>query len=90
MNVLAAMEDTMKLADTQIQSFTLNCQDCSVSRQIDYDHLCEMRIKMRTTEMSYGKQNRWLGWIQATIVTWGKSTLEDMKEINKRHTDDRE
>lgn len=86
MNVMAAMEDTMTLAQTQVHRFAQQTVPATV--HMEYEHLVEMRDKMRATSMSYGKQCRWLGWMQATIVSWGVSSLDEMKEINRKHVTD--
>lgn len=42
---------------------------------------------METSNFSYGKLCRWLGWIQAACVADRCATLEEMKEINKGQKD---
>jgi hypothetical protein len=85
MNVLAAMEDTMILANAKWRDRP------NLNNVSEYEHLIEMCDKMRAGGMSYGKLNRWLGWMQATICSWNCGvTLEDMKSINKKHADDGE
>jgi hypothetical protein len=51
------------------------------------NHIIDMHVSIKTEEMSDTKLCRWLGWMQAAIVSWGIATLEDMKEINKRNAD---
>lgn len=86
MNVMNAMEDTMLVAKAHIHRHAQQTVPATVL--MEYEHLIHMRDKMRSTPMSYGKMNRWLGWMQATVVSWGHSTLEDMKDINSRHAGD--
>lgn len=49
------------------------------------NHLDEMWDKIKNSEATFseGKINRWLGWMQATIVICTNATLEEMKQINK-------
>lgn len=83
MNVLAAMEDTMELASKSWQD------RANLDNVGEFEHLKEMRDKMRIGRMSYGKLNRWLGWMQSTIVSWNCGVhLSHMIEINKRHASD--
>jgi hypothetical protein len=35
--------------------------------------------------MSCGKANRWLGWMQCALAVHGLATLEEMKDINRKH-----
>ena len=77
MNVLAAMEDTVRLG------FTVG--KMPDTGDLGYPHIAGMLIKMKETEMSYGKLCRWLGWAQAAVVASGGATLDDMKRINMRH-----
>lgn len=51
-------------------------------------HLHEMLDKMRDGNFSEGKMGRWLGWMQAAVVSHGVATLEDMKDINRKWSDD--
>lgn len=83
MNMIAAAKETLDLA----RSFNFHNQESDI-KDMDYPHLAKMIIKMGTEEMSEGKLGRWLGWIQASIVngTYGQVSLEDCKQINKRHS----
>lgn len=58
----------------------------------DYTHLCSMLEQMRDPEFSIGKLNRWLGWMQASVVAATARSmvpiaLDEMKEINLRNRD---
>lgn len=59
----------------------------------DYWHLQDMMERAQAAmntpgmEFSDAKLGRWLGWMQAAVVAAGIGlTLEDMKEINRRHS----
>ncbi len=85
MNMIAAFEDTLRLA-------CANGMDnmSSDNSELDYPHLQDMFMQMRDDanpqggQFSEGKQGRWLGWAQAAVVASNCGTLEEMKEINKR------
>lgn len=81
MNIRKAIDETMELAHN-------GANVGSICPELGYDHLCSMhkRIKADLT-MSDTKLCRWLGWMQAAIVSWGQWTLEDMKAINQRNAD---
>ncbi len=90
MNSRAAIEETMTLAATRIDGHPGNVPniDNFSSPDIGYKHCCEMLEKIRWQPMNDGKLSRWLGWIQCSVVSWGIATLEEMKDINKKHTGD--
>lgn len=78
MNIRQAIYDTMQLAHkSQISAYPIP--------DLSYDHLCEMYEKTDLESMSDTKLCRWLGWMQAAVVSWGVYTLDHMKEINKRN-----
>lgn len=83
MNIRKAIDETMILArnggDTS-ESYK------GVIESLSFNHICEMyeRIKEDKT-MSDTKLCRWLGWMQAAVVSWGLWTLDDMKNINMRN-----
>lgn len=81
MNVRQAIEDTMILAQqSQIEDYLIS--------DLSYTHLQEMHQKIRDNpDWSETKLCRWLGWMQATVVSWGVFSLEDMKFINMRNSD---
>ena len=84
MNTLAAAKDTLELArQYYLQDLT------SDMPELDYTHLAEMVTKMETTEMSPTKMSRWLGWIQAAVVSnaCGRINLDAIKQINKKWAD---
>lgn len=85
MNMLEAARDTLALARK------LGMEDMSSDlSELDYPHLTEMLAKMETCEMSPAKMGRWLGWMQAAVVsgTLGEARLADMKAINMKWSDD--
>src|SRR5271170_4292428 len=79
MNAMKAMEQTVKFAFDRGMK-TGGC--------LGYDHIAGMVIKMQSGNFSYGKQCRWLGWMQAAVVAAGCADLEDMKAINKLNSAD--
>jgi len=82
MDYLAAMEDTMRLAE-EIWPRRMGTNLQVPSLQIE--HLRHMAMQMRRRVFSPNKANRWLGWMQAAIVSWGVVELESMKQINLHH-----
>lgn len=48
-------------------------------------HLISMNERI-TPDFSEAKLGRWLGWAQCAVVAAGCATLEEMKELNKRHS----
>lgn len=40
------------------------------------------------TAFSTGKMNRWLGFMQGVLVSCGIATLNEVKDVNRRHKDD--
>lgn len=79
--VRAAMDETMRLA---LPSQHLAPETGPLSMA----HLMQMNVLAQSEEMSEGKLNRWLGWMQCAVVSWGDLTLDDMKEINRKHAND--
>lgn len=76
MNVLAAMEETVRLAHKS---------KMPSSGPLGYAHIAGMLTTMQESKFSYGKLCRWLGWAQCAVVASGSASLEDMKFINMRH-----
>lgn len=83
MNMLEAFEDTLELALGR--DFDLH----SVPLDTDAEHLQSMldRIRMNPAEFSPAKLGSWLGYAQGVLVALNVVTLDEMKEINKRHAD---
>jgi hypothetical protein len=79
MNVRKAIDETMILAETLTEHK-------HTSYELSKEHLREMyqRIQSDAT-MSDVKLATWLGWMQASIVSWGVADVDDMKRINKRN-----
>lgn len=52
--------------------------------EMSFEHI-EGMMSRWSGDMSPGKKNRWLGWMQATVVamTYPYTSLETMKRINK-------
>jgi len=81
MNVIKAMEETVRLAADNGMPAVIEVDELS------FLHLCSMLERMQEGNFSYGKQCRWLGWAQCAVVAAGCATLEDMKQINMRNKD---
>ncbi len=81
MNIHQAIQDTMELAHkSQISNYPVP--------DLSYDHICFMHERIDLNKgWSDTKLCRWLGWMQAAVVSWGVYTLEDMKQINMRNAD---
>lgn len=84
MNTRAAIDETMRLA-----AF---CASRSVDRwtfyheSLSFGHLTDMHSRIDDT-FDEAKLSRWLGWMQAAIVSWGAgASVEQMKEINRKHS----
>lgn len=54
------------------------------------EHLVEMwnKVAFHPEQYSASKLGRWLGWAQCAVVVSGVATLDEMKEINLRNSDD--
>ena len=78
MNVRNAINDTMVLA-------LAGNHFHPVSGPLSLKYLIKMKEESKAANMSEYKLNRWLGWMQATVVSWGSITLKDMNQINKKH-----
>lgn len=72
MNMIGAFEDTIELAR---------------NRGCDVSHFVDMRSRI-TNDFSEAKLGRWLGYMQGFIVALEFATLEEMKEVNKKHAYD--
>lgn len=75
MNVLGAMEDTVCLAESRV---------LPAEGPASAAHLRSMLDRM-TPGQSEGKRNRWLGYAQGVLVALSAATLDEVKDINKRH-----
>jgi len=80
MDMIKAAEATLKLAKEHDMHL------CESDRpELDYDHLEEMLRQMSANQYvwSEGKLGRWLGWLQASVVSHvDGASLDVMKEIN--------
>lgn len=83
MNMIAAFEDTLELAGPRLRRATPPPPGC------DWEHLQSMldRITANPADFSPAKLGRWLGYAQGVLVALDVATLDEMKEINKRHAD---
>lgn len=83
MNIRKAIDDTILLARNGGDTSYLYKGGV---KELSFDHICDMYKRIQEDQtMSDTKLCRWLGWMQAAIVSWGLYTLEDMKQINKRN-----
>lgn len=84
MDMRAAFDDTIELAkDRQMWAH----EDDLMLRQegMSFEHILYMRSRI-TPDFSEAKLGRWLGWVQCAVVASGVATLDDMNDINRRHT----
>lgn len=93
MNIMAAMEDTMVEAEAcwkrYLQEGMRGYVNANVNANMRLEHLRHMAMDMRRRDMSGTKKCRYLGWMQASIVSWDAgANLDTMKNINKAHRDD--
>ena len=86
MNVLGATYETLGLARERGMDKSQTPIIQTLVESVSYKHLLDMFTRMTHEEFSEGKLNRWLGWIQCAVVVQGFATLDEMKEINKRHS----
>ena len=75
MNQLAAMKVTLDLIRRR--------QDEAM------DHFEDMYERASQGEFSEAKLGRWLGWIQGAASANGLMTLDEAKEINRRHSEEK-
>ena len=77
MNMRAAFHDTLMLAvERRMQG--------PDTGPLSFPHILYMQRRVDAS-FSEAKLGRWLGWAQAAVVASGCATLDDMKEINRRH-----
>jgi hypothetical protein len=89
MNVLQAAEDTLGLMAQRIAAgdrpHTMPATGATGTIHL-YDMLDQMRKSNKEEPpMSYGKANRWLGWMQCAVVAHGLASLDEMKDMNREH-----
>jgi hypothetical protein len=89
MNVLQAAEDTIALMEKRLAEGALP-HTMSIAGPTGTIHLLDMLYQMRRSNkeeppMSYGKANRWLGWMQCAVVAHGLASLQEMKDMNREH-----
>lgn len=82
MNQLAAMYETLEEARKRGMT-----QQSGDNPTIDFPHLAEMYDRACIGNYSEAKLGRHLGWIQCAVVVADIGlTLEDMKQINLKHS----
>lgn len=87
MNTRAAIAETMQWAIRNEKIARNLGRDTFTSPSLGWKHLCEMHVKIdMDPEMDEAKLSRWLGWMQCSIVSWGIMSLDEAKEINRRHS----
>lgn len=98
MNMLEAMRDTISLMDERLETvasgydpddvrhFEMLQPDLKPEHLRDMLHVMESGVNSQDTEAGFseGKMGRWLGWAQAAVVAMNLSSLDEMKEINKK------
>jgi hypothetical protein len=89
MHVLKAAEDTIGLMAQRVAAGD-RPHTMPATSSTGTIHLYEMLDQMHRSNrseppMSYGKANRWLGWMQCAVVAHGLASLDEMKDINRRH-----
>jgi hypothetical protein len=80
MNQRKAFEDTLSLA-------AWRGMPDSPGSTLGFAHISDMYSRIEDG-FSESKLGRWLGWAQCAVVASGVATLEEMKEINLRNSDD--
>lgn len=87
MDAIAAMRETVALARER----EMNITQVKHIPEIGIVHLEDMLKRaeegVATGDFNYGKQCRWLGWMQACVVASGAANLDDMKNINMKNSD---
>ena len=79
MDVMGAIEDTLKLAVKE---------KMAPEGAFSYDHIMDMKRRIdETPDMSIGKLNRWLAWMQAAMYAAGLASLDDLKNLSRAHAD---
>lgn len=84
MNTLAAIRDTIQLA---YEKAAPTSPFLSMEGPSGYKHMLDMYRRVEKDKMSEGKLNRWLGFMQGVLVTYGIASLDEVKAINKKHAD---
>lgn len=85
MNTMAAVDETMKVAIVRAGIDRPKNMEMYNHSSLGMQHLVDMHARMNVA-FSDDKLNRWLGWMQAAIVSWDIGlTQKDMAEINRKH-----
>jgi hypothetical protein len=81
MNQHAAFDETVNIA------YKSDMPEGDLDNPLSLAHLLDMQERI-TPEFSDAKLGRWLGWAQAALVAANVGvTLDDVKQINLRHSD---
>lgn len=98
--IFYAFDECLKLAIKRTKPGTEDYQgDLDDEGPCSLDHLVSMLSRMRTAlilpafrlpeeAMYTDEMNRWLGYLQGVLVSHGIISLENAKEINRKHKDD--
>jgi hypothetical protein len=81
MNQLEALRETVAFAED-------NLMPDLPGSSVGMEHLYEMLSTVENSHFSDAKLGRWLGWAQCAVVAAGVATLEDMKQINLKWSDE--
>ena len=80
MNIISALRESIEICE--------GSSKLPESGPCSYEHFVSMWNRIHDIEkrFSIAKINRWLGYIQGVMVALEVSTLEEVKEINKRNS----
>jgi len=86
-NTLAAANETMKLAVARVEAMgVVSPSPLYHHPTLGMAHLVDMHTRMSADGFSEGKANRFLGWMQAAIVSWNIGLTQiSMANINRKH-----
>jgi hypothetical protein len=80
MKMIDALKDTIELAESR------NYGNVSTEQEgTELDHLKSMYTRIVEGDFSEAKISHWLGYCQGVLVAFDVISLEEAKEINRRH-----
>lgn len=77
MNVVKIAETLESLIESQCDLLP------EPGNKTDASHLLWMLEKILSKEMSSDKTNRWIGYVQGVLVSYGVTDVEAMKALNR-------
>lgn len=80
MDTLGAFAETVRVAFD-------NSGRLPGSGAASWEHIRSMSERIDDS-FSEGKRNRWLGYIQGVLVSYGVLSLDEVKDINRRYSHD--